>query len=117
MPSSYHRSPGHDPVRPHRLRRYRAATGEIDLLLEPGPGANWTAGVTPCRCSRGAALGGLLVSGLLLSACATVKPWQAGSPTPHKFEDASLAGYRAHWLEAREGSAGGSGFGCGCGCK
>lgn len=70
---------------------------------------------------RGAALGGLLVSGLLLGACATVKPWQRArlaDPCMTFDADASLAGYRGHWLEAREGSAGGSGVqGGGCGCK
>lgn len=70
---------------------------------------------------RGAALGGLLVSSLLLSACATVKPWQRArlaDPCMVFDEDASLAQYRGHWLEAREGSAGGAGVqGGGCGCK
>lgn len=53
--------------------------------------------------------------------CATVQPWERGrlAPPQMKFDDdASLAAYEAHWLEAREGSAGGSGVqGGGCGCK
>jgi hypothetical protein len=53
--------------------------------------------------------------------CATVQPWERGrlAPPQMKFDDdASLATYEAHWLEAREGSAGGSGVqGGGCGCK
>ena len=70
---------------------------------------------------RWAALGGVLVSLLSLGACATVQPWQRArlaDPCMTFDADASLAAYRAHWLEAREGSTGGAGIqGGGCGCK
>jgi hypothetical protein len=53
--------------------------------------------------------------------CITVQAWQRGrlaDPEMKFDEDASLAAYQAHWQEAREGAAGGSGVqGGGCGCK
>ena len=53
--------------------------------------------------------------------CVTVQAWERGrlADPQMKFDDnASLAAYQAHWQEAREGSAGGSGVqGGGCGCK
>ncbi len=53
--------------------------------------------------------------------CATVQPWQRGrlaAPSMTFDSDPSLAAYTAHWQEAREGAAGGSGVqGGGCGCK
>jgi len=55
------------------------------------------------------------------AACATVQPWERGrlaDPQMKFDDDAALAAYLAHWLEAREGAAGGSGVqGGGCGCK
>jgi len=55
------------------------------------------------------------------SGCATVQPWQRGrlaDPCMTFEANAALTAYAAHWQEAREGAAGGSGvLGGGCGCK
>jgi len=55
------------------------------------------------------------------TACVTVQPWERGrlaDPQMKFDENASLTAYQAHWQEAREGAAGGSGVqGGGCGCK
>jgi hypothetical protein len=57
----------------------------------------------------------------LVAGCATVQPWQRGrlaDPAMIFDEDASSVSYAAHWQEAREGAAGGSGVQSGgCGCK
>jgi Domain of unknown function (DUF4266) len=64
---------------------------------------------------------GIVVVALAFPGCATVQPWERGrlaDPQMKFNEDASLAAYEAHWLEAREGAAGGSGVQAGgCGCK
>jgi hypothetical protein len=58
---------------------------------------------------------------LMGAGCVTVQAWQRGrlADPQMKFDpDASLAAYQAHWQEAREGAAGGSGVQAGgCGCK
>jgi hypothetical protein len=58
---------------------------------------------------------------LMGAGCVTVQPWERGrlaDPQMRFDENGSLTAYQAHWLEAREGSAGGSGVqGGGCGCK
>ncbi len=62
----------------------------------------------------------VLVSGLLTTACATVKPWQRGmlADSCMVFDANSATTYMTHWQEAREGSMGGFGVqGGGCGCK
>ncbi len=66
------------------------------------------------------ALAGVLVSGILTTACATVKPWQRGmlADSCMVFDADSTTAYMTHWQEAREGSMGGFGVqGGGCGCK
>lgn len=66
------------------------------------------------------ALACVLVSGLLTTACATVKPWQRGmlADSCMVFDANSATAYMTHWQEAREGSMGGFGVqGGGCGCK
>jgi hypothetical protein len=66
-------------------------------------------------------LSAIAVLALVTGACATVQPWERGrlaDPQMKFDDDAALAAYLAHWLEAREGAAGGSGVqGGGCGCK
>ena len=58
---------------------------------------------------------------LTCAGCVTVQAWERGrlADPQMKFDpDASLAAYQAHWQEAREGAAGGSGVQAGgCGCK
>jgi Domain of unknown function (DUF4266) len=65
-------------------------------------------------------LGGVLAA-LGAGGCATVQPWQRGRlADPEMVFDGDAAGrdYTAHWQEAREASAGGSGVQSGgCGCK
>ena len=70
--------------------------------------------------------GRLIVVAAILAAlgsagCATVQPWQRGrlaDPCMIFDADTGLASYTAHWQEAREAAAGGSGIqGGGCGCK
>jgi len=66
------------------------------------------------------ALAGVLVLGILTTACATVKPWQRGmlADSCMVFDADSATAYMTHWQEAREGSMGGFGVqGGGCGCK
>jgi hypothetical protein len=69
------------------------------------------------RCS----LAFVLVGSTGLLGCATVQPWQRGrlaDPCMTFDRDANRMAYEAHWLEAREGSAGGFGVQSGgCGCK
>ena len=64
---------------------------------------------------------GVIFLSLAAGGCATVQPWQRGrlADSCMIFDaDASQAAYAAHWQEAREGSAGGSGIQSGgCGCK
>lgn len=66
-------------------------------------------------------LAGITAVALVGAGCLTVQAWERGrlaGPQMKFDEDASLAAYRAHWQESREGSAGGSGVqGGGCGCK
>lgn len=66
-------------------------------------------------------LAGITMVSLMSTGCITVQAWERGrlADPQMKFNDnASLAAYQAHWQEAREGSAGGSGVqGGGCGCK
>jgi uncharacterized protein DUF4266 len=63
----------------------------------------------------------LLIATLLAGGCATVQPWQRGrlaDPAMVFDADSSQTAYTAHWQEAREGAAGGSGVQSGgCGCK
>jgi hypothetical protein len=67
------------------------------------------------------AIAGIATMALMGTACVTVQAWERGrlADPQMKFDnDASLAAYQAHWQEAREGAAGGSGVqGGGCGCK
>jgi hypothetical protein len=62
-----------------------------------------------------------LALGAALSACTTVEPWQRGrlADSCMTFDpDRSRVAYETHWLEAREGAAGGFGVQSGgCGCK
>jgi hypothetical protein len=64
---------------------------------------------------------GILVAAGAVTGCVTVQPWERGrlaDPQMKFDDDQSLAAYQAHWQEAREGAAGGSGVqGGGCGCK
>jgi hypothetical protein len=66
-------------------------------------------------------MAGLITVALMGSGCVTVQAWERGrlaDPQMKFDDDASLAAYQAHWQEAREGAAGGSGVqGGGCGCK
>jgi hypothetical protein len=66
-------------------------------------------------------IAGIATLALAGAGCITVQAWQRGrlaDPEMKFDEDASLAAYQAHWQEAREGAAGGSGVqGGGCGCK
>jgi len=66
-------------------------------------------------------LAGLTDVPLLNTGCVTVQAWERGrlaNPEMKFDDDASLAAYQAHWQEAREGAAGGSGVQAGgCGCK
>lgn len=63
----------------------------------------------------------LVVFMLLLSACATVKPWQKeglADPIMIINENPIDAGMKEHFLDYREGSEGATGAqsgGCGCG--
>jgi hypothetical protein len=63
----------------------------------------------------------MTAAALVVSACATVKPWQRAQladPCMTFAPDGSLVAYQAHWQEAREGSSGGLGVQAGgCGCK
>ena len=64
---------------------------------------------------------GCLVGALYSGGCATVQPWQRGrlaDPEMVFDSDAARLDYIAHWQEAREAAAGGSGVQSGgCGCK
>jgi hypothetical protein len=64
---------------------------------------------------------GVVGTALLAGGCATVQPWQRGrlaDPAMIFDADSSQTAYAAHWQEAREGAAGGSGVQSGgCGCK
>ena len=66
-------------------------------------------------------MAGITTVALMGSGCVTVQAWERGrlaDPQMKFDDDASLAAYQAHWQEAREGAAGGSGVqGGGCGCK
>lgn len=65
-------------------------------------------------------LAAAIVTGMLTTACATVKPWQRGmlADSCMVFDADSATAYMTHWQEAREGSMGGFGVqGGGCGCK
>ena len=66
-------------------------------------------------------LAGGLAAALGIGGCATVQPWQRGrlaDPAMVFDADPAQAAYMAHWQEAREASAGGSGVQSGgCGCK
>lgn len=66
-------------------------------------------------------LAGITAAALMGTGCATVQAWERGrlADPQMKFDDnPSLGAYQAHWQEAREGAAGGSGVqGGGCGCK
>lgn len=66
-------------------------------------------------------MAGITAVALTASGCVTVQAWERGrlaDPQMKFGDDASLAAYQAHWQEAREGAAGGSGVqGGGCGCK
>ncbi len=66
------------------------------------------------------ALACVIVSSLLATGCATVKPWQRGllADSCMVFDADTATAYMTHWQEAREGSMGGFGVqGGGCGCK
>jgi hypothetical protein len=64
---------------------------------------------------------GALVLAFAATGCATVQPWQRGrlvDPCMIFDADSAQTVYDAHWQEAREASAGGSGVQSGgCGCK
>ena len=66
------------------------------------------------------AIGAIFLS-LAAGGCATVQPWQRGrlaDPCMTFDADSAQVAYTAHWQEAREASAGGSGVQSGgCGCK
>jgi hypothetical protein len=70
---------------------------------------------------RASVLAVCLPAVFLVAGCATVQPWQRGrlaDPAMIFDEDGSSVAYTAHWQEAREGAAGGSGVQSGgCGCK
>jgi hypothetical protein len=57
----------------------------------------------------------------LLSACATVQPWQRGRLADRCMTfnaDGAMAEFAAHWQAAREAASGGAGIQSGgCGCK
>lgn len=57
----------------------------------------------------------------LISACATVQPWQRGQLADRcmMFDaDGPMAEFTAHWQSAREAASGGAGIQSGgCGCK
>ena len=63
----------------------------------------------------------LLISGLLISGCQTVQPWERerlSNPNMIFEEDPVLKGIENHFLYIREGSEGADGAqsgGCGCG--
>jgi hypothetical protein len=71
--------------------------------------------------TRALLLASACVAVSVASGCATVQPWQRGrlaDPAMEFDADAAQAAYMAHWQEAREGAAGGSGVQSGgCGCK
>ena len=71
--------------------------------------------------SRLLLLASLVAVPLVNAGCVTVQAWERGrlaNPQMKFDDDASLAAYQAHWQEAREGAAGGSGVQAGgCGCK
>ncbi len=73
------------------------------------------------RLVRLAVLAAVLSVSTLLTACATVQPWQRGrlaSPCMQFSPDGELAAFASHWQESREGAAGGNSLqGGGCGCK
>ncbi|MEQ1899048.1 MAG: DUF4266 domain-containing protein [Vicinamibacterales bacterium] len=73
------------------------------------------------RAVRLALLMMVLAASSLVTACATVQPWQRGrlaSPCMQFSPDGELAAFASHWQESREGAAGGNGLqGGGCGCK
>ena len=66
-------------------------------------------------------LGVALALATLAGGCASVQPWQRARLADEcmMFDpDSGQVAFAAHWQEAREGSAGGSGVqGGGCGCK
>lgn len=68
-----------------------------------------------------AALLALSVLGGAASGCATVKPWQKerlADPIMSFQADSREAARELHWMEAREGSTGGTGAaGGGCACN
>jgi len=72
------------------------------------------------RLTRALVLAGGLAAALAIGGCATVQPWQRGrlADPAMVFDADAQAAYMAHWQEAREASAGGSGVQSGgCGCK
>ena len=73
------------------------------------------------RTIRRPALAALLLAATLSSGCATVKAWQKerlADPIMSFEDDAREAARELHWIEAREGSTGGTGAaGGGCACN
>ena len=60
----------------------------------------------------------LLAAALLLSGCATVKPWEKeglSDPIMIIDENPINAGIKEHYLDYREGATGAESGGCGCG--
>jgi len=63
---------------------------------------------------------GVFFLAFVMTACATVQPWQRGllADSCMVFDSNNTAAYMTHWQESREGSMGGFGVqGGGCGCK
>ncbi|GJM43595.1 MAG: hypothetical protein DHS20C21_04370 [Gemmatimonadota bacterium] len=64
---------------------------------------------------------GLLAAGSILSGCATVRPYEKerlADPIMSFREETREATRELHWIEAREGSNGGTGVsGGGCACN
>jgi hypothetical protein len=70
---------------------------------------------------RVAMLLGIVATGLLSGACATVQPWERAklaNPCMVFDSNGQLVAFDNHWQASREGAAGGFGVqGGGCGCK
>ncbi|MFN8178090.1 MAG: DUF4266 domain-containing protein [bacterium] len=66
-------------------------------------------------------LAAILAAGALMSACATVRPYQRenlADPIMSFRSDVREAAHDLHWMEAREGSTGGAGVAAGgCACN
>lgn len=73
------------------------------------------------RTLRRAALATLLLATAYSAGCATVKAWEKdylADPIMSFEDDAQEAARELHWIEAREGSTGGTGAaGGGCACN